>query len=162
MKKLFLLFVFLLSLSALAENATITLDAARDIALTRAGVTAGRALFSKTKLDRDDGKLSWEMEFFADGTEYEIDIDAATGDILDYETETKAWKYGDAKLTETEAQEIAKAEIQGEAILSKIELDKDNGRIVWEIEYVSGGIEYEYKIDANTGEIVKRGTEKDD
>ena len=38
----------------------------------------------------------------------------------------------------------------------------DDGRTVYEVEFVSAGMEYEFDIDAKTGEIVKYEEEKDD
>jgi hypothetical protein len=41
----------------------------------------------------------------------------------------------------------------------KCEMDFDNGVMVYEVEFISGGVEYEYEIDAVTGEVVKSETE---
>ena len=41
----------------------------------------------------------------------------------------------------------------------KCEMDFDNGVMVYEVEFISGGVEYEYEIDAVTGEVVKAETE---
>lgn len=41
----------------------------------------------------------------------------------------------------------------------KSEIDYDNGSMVYEIEFVSGGVEYEYEINASTGEVVKAESE---
>ena len=43
--------------------------------------------FTKVKLDRDDGILEYEIEFFKDRVEYEYTIDAASGTILEYDSE---------------------------------------------------------------------------
>lgn len=42
----------------------------------------------------------------------------------------------------------------------KSELDRDDGRRVYEIEFYAGEYEYEYKIDAANGEILKFDKEK--
>ena len=42
------------------------------------------------------------------------------------------------------------------------ELDHENGRLVYEIEFKSGNMEYNYEIDAATGAIVKYESEYDD
>ncbi len=39
--------------------------------------------------------------------------------------------------------------------ISEIELEKDNNRAVYEIEIVNEGMEYDLKVDANSGEILK-------
>ena len=55
-------------------STTITRDKARSIALADAGVSASDATFTKSKLDREDGVLVYEIEFITDSTEYEYDI----------------------------------------------------------------------------------------
>ena len=42
------------------------------------------------------------------------------------------------------------------------ELDVENGIIVYEVEFKSGNIEYDYEIDAATGAILRHETELDD
>lgn len=42
----------------------------------------------------------------------------------------------------------------------KCELDKDDG--VYEVEFKSGGVEYEYEINAMTGKVVKADRDMDD
>jgi calsequestrin-1 len=43
--------------------------------------------FSKAKLDNDDGRLEYEIEFFRDGVEYDYTIDAVNGSILECDSE---------------------------------------------------------------------------
>ena len=42
-----------------------------------------------------------------------------------------------------------------------IDLDRDNGSLEYEIEFHSGGMEYDYDINANTGEIINSHKEQD-
>ena len=39
------------------------------------------------KLERDDGYMVYEIEFYSGGIEYEYTIDAVTGDIIEYDSE---------------------------------------------------------------------------
>ena len=87
MKKFFFFFfsaamVMMMGVCAMAEN-TITEDTAKQIALEKAGMTADQVRFTKAHLDNDNGRLEWEIEFVADGMEYEFDIDAQTGNVFD-------------------------------------------------------------------------------
>lgn len=71
-----------------ANGQTISVDKAKSIALANAGQKAGNVTFSKAKLEKDDGRLIYDIEFYVPGqTEYDYEIDALTGTILDAESE---------------------------------------------------------------------------
>ena len=56
----------------------------------RAGLylAAGEVVFEKAKREKDDGRWIYEVEFFVEGvSEYEYEIDAATGEILEEDVE---------------------------------------------------------------------------
>lgn len=64
---------------------------------------------------------------------------------------------------EEQAKEIALTHAQvnaADAQFEKVELDEDDGRQEYDIEFKVNGEEYEYEIDAVTGEIIS--TELDD
>lgn len=44
----------------------------------------------------------------------------------------------------------------------EVELDADDGRLVYEVEFKNGANEYDYEIDAKSGEIIKNHVEIDD
>jgi len=60
----------------------------------------------------------------------------------------------EAKISYERAKEIALATVGGGTV-KEIELDRENGRLVYEVEVKYNGREYEIDIDAITGEIVK-------
>lgn len=60
-------------------------EAAKNISLKHAGISKDRAIFSKAKLEEDDGVMYYEVEFSSGNNEYEYDIAAKTGKIIDYE-----------------------------------------------------------------------------
>lgn len=71
-----------------AFNAPISVEDAKAIALERAGKRADEVTFGKAKLERDDGVWSYEIEFFVPGVmEYEYEIDAETGAVLEEDVE---------------------------------------------------------------------------
>ena len=51
--------------------------------------------------------------------------------------------------------------LKADANALEIDTDDDDGRIVYEIEFVCGGFEYEYEIDASNGNIIKSEKEAD-
>ena len=70
-----------------AAGGEITVDKAKEIALADAKVDAANAVFKSANLDFDDGVQMFEVEFYANDTEYSYDIDAASGNILSREAE---------------------------------------------------------------------------
>lgn len=62
---------------------TLSQDEAEQIALDDAGVTREDVTqWDRSELDQDDGVQMWEIEFDVNQSEYEYDIDAVSGDIL--------------------------------------------------------------------------------
>lgn len=66
-------------------NANITTEKAKTIALSHAKVNKSNATFVKVKLDREDGRLVYEIDFFAGNRKYEYEIDANNGNILSFD-----------------------------------------------------------------------------
>lgn len=60
------------------KELNITLEQAKDIALQKAGVSE-QVYFKEAKLDFEDGRWKYEIEFMQDNVEYEAEIDAQTG-----------------------------------------------------------------------------------
>ena len=91
MKKLTAMVLALVMVLALTAGAfaagRLTKDEAEQIALKEAGVTAAEATFTKAKLDYDDGREEYEFEFYADGKEFDVDVDANTGRVVKFDVE---------------------------------------------------------------------------
>ena len=69
--------------------AVISLEEAKTIALQNAGMSEEKVTLNKAKLEKDDGRLVYDIEFYEiDGFEYEYEIDALTGKVLAFETES--------------------------------------------------------------------------
>lgn len=144
----------------------IGLEAAKNKALADAGVSAENATFIKAKLDHDDGAPVYELEFITVNAEYEYKIHAATGAVL--EKESEAIKNADPSKTYIGIEKAKKAAVSHAGLslsdvrFSKAKLDKDDGMMVYEVEFFANGMEYEYTIDAYTGEILEYESEWDD
>ncbi len=91
MKKITAMVLALVMVLALTAGAfaagRLTKDEAKQIALDKAGVTAAEATFTKARLDYDDGREEYEFEFFANGKEFDIDVDANTGRVVKFDVE---------------------------------------------------------------------------
>lgn len=162
--------------STTAPNGDIGADAAKEAALKKAGVSASDAVWLKCQREYDDGRLEYEIELYSGSTEYDITVDAATGEIIKYETELIDLHHDDdhhSTGTTTQTSDIgadaAKSAAfthagitEGQATRVKCERDYDDGRLVYEVEFKSNGYEYEYKIDASTGSILEHEKDRDD
>ncbi|MBE6924898.1 MAG: hypothetical protein E7466_06675 [Ruminococcaceae bacterium] len=63
----------------------LTADDAKKIALDHAGLTADKVTGLRAKYDVDDGVPTYEVEFYADGWEYDYEIHAEIGKILEWD-----------------------------------------------------------------------------
>ena len=135
-------------------------ERAKEIALDHAGLTASGVTFVRSHLDWDDGRAQYEVEFYANNTEYDYDIDATTGDIRSYDYDAEYYtppatsQSGDT-ISESQVKEIVQSRSGTyDGTFSRINLDWDDGRMVYEGEYYSGWTEYEFEIDAYSGTIL--------
>ena len=143
----------------------ITLEDAKQIALDRAGAAADDAVFTKAHPDYDDGRQVYDIEFYVGTTEYEMDVDAATGEVTEFETEEHALPASDGQITEEAAKGIALAHagFKAEDVkFTKAKLDRDDGRAVYEVEFTENGMEHEYDIDAASGRILEYSADRAD
>ncbi len=62
-------------------------EKAKELALKRAEISADGVKFDRVELDRDDGVWQYEVDFRHSDMEYDIDINAETGEIVSFEKE---------------------------------------------------------------------------
>lgn len=138
------------------EKKVIGEEAAKKIALQHAG--NGQVSKMKVNLDRSDGKMIYEIEFYIGTDEYEYEIDAYSGIILEYDLdihEETTDQNTVSLISEEEAKQIALRHAGiTQAVFKKIKCDKDDDEAVYEIEFYEGNKEYEYEIDGFTGKII--------
>ena len=144
-----------------AAATAVTEEQARETALSHAGLTADQVTFVRSELDRDDGRLVYDVEFYtSDYKEYDYEIDAATGEILSYDYDAEGYSYqpnatpGTA-ITAEQARAIALAEVPGaaESDIYEFETDRDDGRLEYEGKIIYNNTEYEFTIDGYSGAI---------
>lgn len=144
-----------------AAATAVTEEQARETAMSHAGLTADQVTFVRSELDRDDGRLMYDVEFYtSDYKEYDYEIDAATGEILSYDYDAEGYSYqpnatpGTA-ITAEQARAIALAEVPGaaESDIYEFETDRDDGRLEYEGKIIYNNTEYEFTIDGYSGAI---------
>ena len=139
-----------------SQQALITEQRAKEIAMQDAGVLESQISSQRIKLEMDDGIWEYEVEFYVGSTEYDYEIDAASGAIRDKDMDIEDDFYQHPAqgnyISEAEAKALALARVSGAAENNiHIHLDYDDGRAVYEGSIHYQGMEYEFEIDAVTG-----------
>ena len=112
------------------------------------------------EFDLDDKK--YEIEIRHNSTDYEFEMNAMDGEILEMDPELddddRDASEDEDLIGRDEAVRIAKEKAGGGEV-TEFEYDRDDG--VYEIELMHEGYEYEFEIDAYTGEILVMEEEYD-
>lgn len=148
-----------------SQSAYIGLEAAKQAALNHAGVSASQATFLEAEYDYDDGRMVYEVEFHVNGTEYEYEIDAQTGDVVKHKTEQNGAGTGGSSANSSSyiGESAAKAAALKHAGVSESStkycnawLEYDDGRPeCYEVEFMAGNTRYEYKIALTSATVLE-------
>lgn len=207
--------------AVLLGNGLISKAEAKAVALADAGLDEADVSALRARLELDDGRFLYEVDFYNDGAEYEYQIQARDGDIISRdidggpvvqnipagvqgaasgvqdmvvqeETASAASEEPATAAPETAVQEepavgasaaagggtdnaggdigadrakaaaLAHAQLnEGDVRFVKTELDHDDGRAEYEVEFYYGKLEYSYTIDAVTGSILEYDVDRD-
>ena len=158
--------------AASTQVSRIDLESAKAAAIEAAGFTADEVSFLSVELDNRNGIEYYDIDFNADGKEYDYDIDALTGMVIGSEVPVEeltlkleetvpasdaapAKSDNTAKISEAEAKKIALAQVPGakESDIRGFEVDYDDGRLEYEGSIYYGELEYEFEIDGYSGAI---------
>ena len=169
-----------------SDSAYIGVEAAKSAAFAHAGLDAAQVTMGEVDFDYEDGRMVYELEFYANGAEYEYDIDASTGAVVKSSQEgcrtqtSSSVGSGGASgsapsgsgggTAQTGAGGSSSPDIGSEAALAaalnhaevsqdqvydlEVKREYDDGRLEYEIEFKTGGWEYEYTISAADGTIL--------
>ena len=159
-----------------SNNNKITMEQAQEIALKHAKLTSDQVSFIKTDTESENGIEVYNIEFSYENKEYDYKINSANGEIVEYDsdiedydiTQQQATKENksvtpnnqnsnNSKITVEKAKEISLKHANlkdNQVVFDKTEMDYDNGVQVYDIEFHYNNIEYNYEIDANTGNIL--------
>ena len=156
---------------------------AEDAALKHAGINKNETAGLRAELDYDDGFMIYEVEFIYGGIKYNYEINAKDGTVLEFDQDgpddddyyggdggevsqapqsvTSVPPQNNAEfIGEQRAREIAENHAGVKASHTpEIELDKDDGMYIYEIEFHAGEQEYSYEINAVTGAIISWETD---
>ncbi|ASC03697.1 peptidase [Fusobacterium polymorphum] len=156
MKKILIIGAIILGSIGFSTNvlAAINEQQAKDIVKKE----APNGQITKFKLDRENGRMVYEIEVMDGNIERDYEIDAETGAIVKLEQEQKNHgnnnSVNNPKISYDKAKEIAlKNSKNGK--FKEIELKHKNGVLVYDVEIAEGFMDREFLIDANTGEILR-------
>ena len=150
-------------------------DAAAYAAEQYAGTTALDSVTAEVDSELDESPAHYEVEIRSQsGEEFEYKIDAYTGAILESKREaadgtevpvvqpSKPAASGDIGHAKAKSIALNHAGVsENKAYDMEIELDDEDGTLVYEVEFKSGNMEYSYEINAATGAILKHEAELD-
>ena len=145
------------------QNTTVSMseEEARNIALQRVGKTQDEVTFTRVRIDRENGITVYDVYFYDTEKEYELSIDVETKEVVSYKedylsngnTTTTTEYIGAEKAREIVLEHAGLS--SNDVRCSKVELDVDYQIATYEIEFYYDYYEYDYEVDAVTGEILK-------
>ncbi len=135
--------------------------------LAHAGIEQTNIQYLTMELDFEDGLIVYDIEFTYNFVEYEYEVNAVDGNIIGSSQEkadsttaqdgtgSQSAQASERFISEAKAIEIVEAHsgIRTYEHLT-IELDKDDGTYIYEVEFHVGDKEYDYEVDAVTGAVI--------
>ena len=146
--------VFVLNLAA-KDSSLDAKELAKMKVTDIANLVAKKGIDIRDIVDYDDDDSIWEN--IADAIE---DIDEDAGSSMKNTADA-----GNKQIGIEAAKQIALADAKvalKDVTFIKAELDNEDGRAVYEIEFYSGNVEYDYNIDALSGEIISNDFDIED
>ena len=95
----------------------------------------------------------YEVEIEKDDVDYDLSIDAYTGEIYSFDRDDDDWNQNTNIISNTDAMAIAEKAVNGNVV--EIEKDEDDGIIKYEVELKTDHGEAEVEIDASTGKVLE-------
>lgn len=146
----------------------IGIDEAKAIALRKVSLDESQVTFKKAKLDTDDRVPHYDIEFVYGGYEYEFEINAKTGAIIEFDRELEDKKpqvdtSNFITVEEAKAAALKRASLdESQVTFTKTKLDTDDRIPHYDIDFVSGGYEYEVEVNAKNGRIIGYEREREE
>lgn len=135
----------------------ITVEDAKSIALNQAGISEQDTIAVTAYQDFDDGFQYYEVVLYTPDVDYEYEISITDGTVLKNEMKQNcrtADIQSQTSVTPDAARDIVLQKVPGAADDHlRMKLDFDDGRYTYEGEVIYNGTEYEFEIDAQTGEL---------
>ena len=156
-----------------SDTSDISMQQATEVALQDAGFSSSEVESLSGNLDSDDEVRHYDVSFVSQGMEYDYEIKASDGTILEkdreaVETHSSSQNVSlpaeSSTMTDSdfisidEAKSIA-LQVSGvdasNAVFTEAELNVDDGVHIYEIEFISGDMEYSFEINDMTGSVAE-------
>lgn len=166
-------------------NGCIGLQSATRIACDYAGINCNRATTKKAALEYDDGQRVYDLALVCDGYQYEVEVHAYSGKVLEFSKEklsnnsnaapqtsanaaqptqaapattqqpaaTQKANIGEAKAKQLALQHAGLA--QEQVTFTRTRLKTEDGVCLYDVEFLKDNVEYDYAVDAQTGDILE-------
>lgn len=131
-------------------------------------LTVANGTITDIELDRDSRTPHYEIDIYHEGYEYDVKVDAATGDVLEEKREKEDRDDKDDNqqaaseeyISSDEAVKAAQAVAEG--TVKEVEFDKEDGTAHYEVKIENGRTEHEVYVNALDGQILKQEQDDDD
>ena len=167
--------VYAVSEGSGSSGGGISVDEAKRIALEKVAGASESDIVKAVK-DIDDGREEYDVEIVYDGFEYDIELSAEDGRLLDISKEKadaeepvvvetaspSSDNSSDTGLAKARKTALAQVPGASESDIVKAHKDYDDGRQEYEVEIRYNGYEYDYEIDAETGNIISSDVDRID
>ena len=156
-----------------SDTSDISMQQATEVALQDAGFSSSEVESLSGNLDSDDEVRHYDVSFVSQDMGYDYEIKASDGTILEkdreaVETHSSSQNVSlpaeSSTMTDSdfisidEAKSIA-LQVSGvdasNAVFTEAELNVDDGVHIYEIEFISGDMEYSFEINAMTGSVAE-------
>lgn len=156
-----------------AKSNVISEESAKKFAYLDAGVKEKRVNYATAELEKEGFRYVYDIEFVTDDAKYSYEVNSADGSILEREKEVIAQTVKPAKKQETaDTQKVyisvdkAKQKAlkhagvnDADVTFSKAKLERDDGTVLYDVEFYTAEYEYEYEVEAYSGKILESSVE---
>ena len=151
-----------------AVKGAVTAAQAESMALSAQGLTKADVSYITSEAEREDGKTVYEVKFVKDGVLFDVKIDAATGSLISVDTEN-AGNVGSSAIPDVSGTIGAEAALNAalahagvtDPYNSDVDYEYEGGKAIFDVEFEKDGYEYDYVVDALSGEIIRFEKERD-
>lgn len=141
-----------------SKSKYISIDEVKNIVFKDSKVNSCKVTNLEIDYDYDDGIMVYDIEFIYDNIEYDYEVDATSGKILDREVENKKVNINTTKiyLSKDKIKEIVLNKTKVSSYYDfEIEFEFKSGKAIYEVEFETKDREYDIEVDAINGSIIK-------